>query len=134
MRAQARFNRQAHVSLVLVHVGVGQRCRALDEESPASLPTMSSRYVPAGRWRKCLERVKMQALTDCNANVMSTRTTVGQFKGQFKGAMDESSGKGSKMQAHPISDVVMDIAAFKVSHSVGVDKDTTALQAKKWSA
>ena len=47
------------------------------------------------------------------------------------GAMDESSGKGSKMQAHPISDVVMDIAAFKVSHSVGVDKDTTALQAKK---
>ena len=35
------------------------------------------------------------------------------------------------MQAHPISDVVMDIAAFKVSHSVGVDKDTTALQAKK---
>ena len=45
--------------------------------------------------------------------------------------MDESSGKGSKMQAHPISDVVMDIAAFKVSHSVVHDRDTTALQAKK---
>ena len=73
----------------------------------------------------------MQTLTSCDAKVTSTRTAAGQFKGQFKGAMDESSGKGSKMQAHPISDVVMDIAAFKVSHSVGVDKDTTALQAKK---
>ena len=51
-----------------------------------------------------------------------------------KGAMDESSGKGSKMQAHISSGVVMDIAAFKVSHSVGVDQDATALQAKKWSA
>ena len=39
------------------------------------------------------------------------------------------------MQAHPISsDVVMDIAAFKVSHSEGVDIDTTALQGKKQSA
>ena len=53
--------------------------------------------------------------------------------------MDESSGKGSKMQAHITgSGVVMDIAAFKVSHPVGghpvgVDKDATALQAKKRS-
>ena len=46
------------------------------------------------------------------------------------GAMDESSGTCSKMQAHIISGVVMDIAAFKVSHSVGVDIDATALQAK----
>ena len=42
-------------------------------------------------------------------------------------------GKGRR-QAHVISGVVMDIAAFKVSHSVGVDKDATALRAKKWSA
>ena len=66
---------------------------------------------------------------------MSTRTTAGQFKSQFKGAMDESSGKGSMMQAHISSGVVMDIAAVKVSHAVGVrDKDATALQAKKRSA
>ena len=76
----------------------------------------------------------MQALTPCDAEVASTRTAVGQFKGQFKGAMDESSGKGSKMQAHISSGVVMDIAAFKISHSVGNDIDTTALRAKKWSA
>ena len=48
------------------------------------------------------------------------------------GAMDDSSGKGSKVQAHIISGVVMDITAFKASHSV--DIDATALQAKKWSA
>jgi hypothetical protein len=32
-----------------------------------------------------------------------------------------------KMQAHIISGVVMDVAAFKVSHSVGCDIDATAL-------
>ena len=30
----------------------------------------------------------MQALTLCDAKVVSTRTAVGQFKGQFKGAME----------------------------------------------
>ena len=35
------------------------------------------------------------------------------------------------MQAHIISDVVMDIAAFKVSHSAGCDIDATALQAAR---
>ena len=35
------------------------------------------------------------------------------------------------MQAHNSSGVVMDIAAFKVSHPIGGDKDATALQAKK---
>ena len=79
-------------------------------------------------------KVQNAALTCCDAEIKSTRTTAGQFKGQFNGAMDESSGKGSKMQAHISSGVVMDIAAFKVSHSVGVDIDATALQAKKRSA
>ena len=39
-------------SLISIHVGVGQRCRARDVESPAVLPTMSTRNVPAGRWMK----------------------------------------------------------------------------------
>ena len=30
----------------------------------------------------------MRALTSCNAKVTSTRATTGQFKGQFKGAME----------------------------------------------
>ena len=62
--------------LILVHVGVGQRCRAPDEESPAILPTASTSNLPLG-------------------------------------------------QAHIISGVVMDIAAFKVSHSD--DNNATAL-------
>jgi hypothetical protein len=35
-----------------------------------------------------------------------------------------------KMQAHITSAVVMDIAAFKVSHCVGSDIDATTLQAE----
>ena len=42
-------------------------------------------------------------------------------------------GKVSKMQAHRSSRVVMDIAAFKVSHSVGVDIGATALRAARVS-
>ena len=36
-----------------------------------------------------------------------------------------------KRRAHKSSGVVMDIAVFKVSHCVGTDKDTTALQAAR---
>jgi hypothetical protein len=35
------------------------------------------------------------------------------------------------MQKHPFSGVVMDIAAFKVSHSVGTDIDATTLRAAR---
>ena len=56
----------------------------------------------AGRWRKRLGRFKMQALTHCDANVMSTRTTAGQFKCQFKGAMEEMSGKVQNASTHPL--------------------------------
>ena len=96
--------------------------------------TANTVSIPVGRWRKCRRRFKMQTLTNCGPKVTSTRTAVGQFKGQFNGAMDESSRKGSKMQAHISNGVIMDIAAFKVSHSVVVEIDATALQAKKRSA
>ena len=43
-------------------------------------------------------------------------------------------GKCSKMQAHITSSVVMDVAAFKVGHCIGCDRDATALQPKKRSA
>eukprot|EP00964_Phaeocystis_antarctica_P023482 scaffold13128_cov76-Phaeocystis_antarctica.AAC.2 len=53
MKAQGTFKRQAHQSsLIGVHVGVGQRCRTIDAESPAILPNISTRNVPAGRWMK----------------------------------------------------------------------------------
>ena len=95
----------------------------------------------------------MQALTHCDANVMSTRTTAGQFKCEFKGAMERytwvrfagkltachakhvamvstrvgqwmSSGKDQRA-THPISGVVMDLAVFKFCHSI--DNDATAV-------
>ena len=47
------------------------------------------------------------------------------------GAMEEVSGLEQKANTHPISRVVMDIAAFKVSRSVGTDIDATALRAAR---
>jgi len=38
----------------------------------------------------------MQALTSWNAKIMSTRTTAGQFKSQFKGAKKVLEGSESK--------------------------------------
>jgi multimeric flavodoxin WrbA len=44
----------------------------------------------------------MQALTSCDAKIMSTRTAAGQFKGQFKGAMEEMSGKVQNASTHSL--------------------------------
>eukprot|EP00964_Phaeocystis_antarctica_P044200 scaffold25400_cov73-Phaeocystis_antarctica.AAC.1 len=67
MTVHGQFKRQAHqISLISVHVGVGQRCRAIDVESPAILPTMNTRNVPAGRWRKCHRMFKPRALCTCD--------------------------------------------------------------------
>ena len=65
---------------------------------PATGTHMAMVSIPVGRWKKRLGRFKMQTLTLCDAKVTSTRTAAGQFKGQFKGAMDEMSGK-FKMRA-----------------------------------
>ena len=42
----------------------------------------------------------MQTLTLCDAKVTSTRTAAGQFKGQFKGAMEDMSRQGKKANTH----------------------------------
>ena len=106
----------------------------------------------SGRWITVQGRFKMQLLTYCAHTRQHTVDSAGRWNltqgsirrkahtlpdnahsnGQhFSGAMDESSGKGSMMQAHRTSGVVIDIATFKVSHAVGVDIHATALQAKK---
>ena len=61
IRAQGGFNKRAHISLVLIHVGVDQRCRAPDVEPPAKLPNMSTCHVPAGRWMRAQARFKRLA-------------------------------------------------------------------------
>ena len=83
--------------LILVHVGVGQRCRALDEESPAMLPTKSTSNLPL--WMKYRRRFEMQTLT-LYAKITRTRTATGQSNGQFKGVMYEMSQKVQKVSTH----------------------------------
>ena len=61
-----------------------------------------ARNVPSGRWRTCQGRFKMQTLTLCDAKVTSTRTAAGQFKGQFSGAMEETSGKVQNANTHSL--------------------------------
>ena len=101
-----------------------QKANTLPHKTAHTKHTLSS----AGQWRKCLGRFKMQALTPCDAEVVSTRTQ--------QSVSSRASSKGRwmkvqmkfKVQAHNRSGVVMDIAAFKVSHSVGCDIDATALR------
>ena len=76
----------------------------------------------------------MQALTICDAEVVSTRTQQSvSSRASSRGRWMKVQGKGRR-QAHVRSRVVMDIAAFKISHSTAFDRYTTALRAKKWSA
>jgi hypothetical protein len=67
----------------------------------------------------------MRVLSCCDAKIMSTRAATSQFKrGQWMQVQVKF-----KMQGHIKSGVVMDVAAFKVSHSV--DKDAAALRASR---
>ena len=61
-------------------------------------------------------------------HVHSSRSVQGS---QFKGAKDESSGNVQKASTHVGCGVVMDIAAFEVSHSVGSGIDAAALRAAR---
>ena len=93
-KAHGQFKRRAHiVSLIGVHVAVGQRCRAVDEESPA-LPNMSMRNVPAGRWNVTrYTRVRFAwKLTSCHkAHVQ---------RSVFIGAMEEMRQKVQNANTH----------------------------------
>ena len=93
MKVQGQFEASTHVSsLISIHVGVGQCCRARAVEGDVEPPALPrNAFLLLGRWM--------------------------QVQGKFK------------MQAHIISGVVMDVAAFKVGHSVGCDIDATALRA-----
>jgi len=129
----AKDRRPAHLNrFVRIHVGVGQRCRAIDGDTPALCkPESGARNVPLGNGGN-VYKFKIQALTSCDAKITSTRTAAGQFKGQFKGAIDENSGEVQDASTHIRSGgVVMDIAAYKVCHSLGPDIDATALRAAR---
>ena len=70
---------------------------------------------------------------DSRQSSQSARQRI-QRSSAFHRVMDASSVKYSKLQAHKSSGVVIDTAAFKVSHCIVFNFDATALQAKKRSA
>eukprot|EP00964_Phaeocystis_antarctica_P079572 scaffold49583_cov71-Phaeocystis_antarctica.AAC.3 len=127
MKVQGMFKRPAHpvVGLIIVHVGVSQRCRAIDKESSAPLPTMSTRNVPAGRWMKVQGEFKMQA------NIASgVVIDIAAFKVSHSVDIDASALPVAR--ARSVSIGAMDeSSAFKVSHSAGCDIDPTALPAAR---
>ena len=59
-----------------------------------------------GRWMKCHRRFNMQALTYCDAKVMSTRTATGQFKVSSRGRWMKVQGR-FKMQALTYCDAIV---------------------------
>ena len=75
---------------------------AMSKSQARAQQSVSSRASSTGRWRKRLGRFKRQTLTHCDAKVMSTRITAGQFKSRFKGAMEEMSGKVQNASTHPL--------------------------------
>ena len=156
-----QLKRLAHISrFVRIHIGVGQRCYAIDAESSTLPGKASAALVTFQRGdggnvadgSKCkhshtaVPKSRARAQQSVSSRVSSMgqwmMTVQGMFKrqtnspiilrthkaaySQFSGAMEESSGQ---VQAHPRSGVVMDTAAFKVSHSVVSNRDATALRA-----
>ena len=142
------FKRRAHrvvpISPISVHVGVGQRCRARDEESPATLPTIRTRDVPAGRWMEAQEQFKRRANPRsliivhvgvgqrCRAQDEESPASLPTIRTRDvpSGCWMKVQGK-FKMQARSISGIVVDIAAFKVSHSFDQYATAQDLQAAR---
>ena len=67
-----------------------------------------------GRWSACQGRLKMQTLTDCGAKITSTRTTAGQVKGQFSGAMERYTVGLIRGKAHPLPQTHMATVSITV--------------------
>ena len=82
-------------------------------------PCVSTRNVPS--WN-------VSSVGSSGTNTHAALRTKEQGVSNPVGRWMKVQGKVSKMQAHVISGVFMDVAVLKVSHSVGKDKDATALQ------
>jgi hypothetical protein len=111
---------QAHIiSSVVVDIAAFKVCHSvgIDRDATALRAARArSSYIHRGNRGNVWEGSKCKH----SHPVTSTCTATGQFKGQFKRA-----------STHVACGVVMDIAAFKVSHSVGTDEDATALPAAR---
>ena len=109
-------------SLIIVYVGVDQCCRARDEESPA-LPTMSTRNVPAGRWRKVQGKFKRKTHVALPRHTANSEHTIG--------ALVKGLGKGRR-RAHRGSLIRVDVGVGQRRRAK--DVESPALPAKRTSA
>eukprot|EP00964_Phaeocystis_antarctica_P079571 scaffold49583_cov71-Phaeocystis_antarctica.AAC.2 len=66
------------------------------EDSDEATETFRRHQRASGAMDEMSGKFKMQALTTCNAKIMSTRTATS----QFKGAMEELSRQGQKASTH----------------------------------
>ena len=103
MKVQGEFKMQAHIiSSVVVDIAAFKVSHSVVTDKDATTlraARVRSKFI-GGRWMECLRRFNMQTLTFCGTKIMSTRTAAGQFKGQFKGAMEEVSQKAQKASTH----------------------------------
>ena len=119
MKVQGRFKTEAHsISGVVMDVAAFKvsHCIGFDiDATPLRAARVRSSSIGAMEEMSGKVQTASTHTLQCQSreHAHSSRSVQGP---QFNGAMDESSGKGSKMQAHISSGVVMDIAAFKVSH------------------
>ena len=61
---------------------------------------------------------------------MSTCTAAGQFKGQFKGSMEERSWNVQNASTHISNSVLVDVAVFEICHTTR-NADATALKTRE---
>ena len=82
---------QAHLcSAVIMDIAVFKVSHSVLHKDATALRARRARPSSIGAMRKLLPKVRtLQALTHCNAKIMSTHATEGQFKGQFKGVTEK---------------------------------------------
>ena len=77
MKVQGKFKTQAHfLSCVVMDIAAFKvsHSSGTDIDATALRVVRARGQAPYGRWRKFLGRFRMQALTRCDAEVVSTRT------------------------------------------------------------
>ena len=91
---------QAHkISGVVMDIAAFKVSHSVDIDATA-LRAARARSSSIGAMPECCRKFRIQTFTCCDAENMSTRTTAGQLKGQFKGALDESSRTVQNVSTH----------------------------------
>lgn len=108
---------KAHLSsAIIMDIAVFKVSHSVLHKDATALRARRTRPSSIGAMRELLPKVRtLQALTHCNAKIMSTRATEGQFKGQFKGGDGEIVAEGSKCKDPPAANTRITSAQQSVS-------------------